>query len=92
MGYRIDYEKGCHTNRITANKFNSKVVTGCIAGIFLAAILLATAGKERIVGWLIPGDDSVTKQAYNSFAEDLREGESFGVAFEAFCREIIENA
>lgn len=92
MGYRIDYEKGAERSYIPKEKPSNRNFVGWTVGIMIAIILFACIGKERLTGWLIPGQDEITKQAYQSFAQDLQGGASFGAAFETFCREIIENA
>lgn len=59
-----------------------------IVGVALAAVLIGTMGK-RIAYWLLPGDGEATAHALEAFARDLKAGDPFSEAAEAFCLEIL---
>ena len=88
MSYRIQYgpNRNQTKHNIGINKFY--VIVAMIICLFAGAFLC----KDRLAGWLIPGNDDVTKKAYAAFCQQLEIGEPFGVAFEVFCREILDDA
>ena len=55
----------------------------------IAGVLVSPLGK-KCVYWMLPGDGEVTAHALESFAEDLKAGEAFSDAAEAFCLEILD--
>lgn len=88
MSYCIHYgKKHKSADRNTAGKKAS-----LFAALVICLSVLAWLYKDRLVSWLIPGDDDVTKRAYTAFHYELDAGKPFGVAFEVFCREILEDA
>ncbi len=92
LGYHIQYNSDTVTKiripDITKHSIPVKwwVMTACCMIVF---VLISTSATFR--SWLIPGDDAVTRQAFDNFTEDVRAGGSVGSAFEAFCIEIIES-
>lgn len=94
MGYRIEYGQTVQREAINeTGSFNIKKKTVYIALIILAAALLLFCAKTNTVrNLLLPGDPAVTEQALNTFAEQLRAGESIGDAATAFCQEIVTGA
>ena len=86
MGYKIRYGGEIHLSQTGKVK---KSATFKIFVCFLCVLMIAVWGRRRIADWLIPGDNAVTKEAFSEFNSALDEGESFGDAFEVFCREII---
>ena len=57
--------------------------------ILLALTMLSRSGY---LDFLIPGDKTVTKQAFVSFVNDVSEGEGMKNAFTAFCQEVLDGA
>ena len=89
MSYQIRYGCGSAIKEINhASKMNMGwkrfAAVGCAAIISIALL-----SHEKVQQFLIPGVDSVTKQAFAVFTEALRNGEPMIDAAEAFCREII---
>lgn len=82
MGYEIVYEK------------KKKRSLGPLAAAwFLVFCLIVGAcwpeGREMLRSLLFPGDWTVTAQAAETFALDLKAGEPLGAAVEAFCGRIF---
>lgn len=59
---------------------------------FVSAMLLAITFYNGSANWLLPGDPAVTEAALREMIEDLSQGEAFGEAVTAFCKEIIVGA
>ena len=87
MSYRIRYGQNSNQRESCTNNKTALFVIAAVASL----VVLACAERQRIISWLIPGDDTVTRKAFSVFSKELESGEPFGVAFEVFCREIIEN-
>lgn len=93
MGYRIQYgqtiikvplcETSCKRKATIPMKW---IAAGCI---LLALMLLGRAG---CLDFLIPGDTEITKHAFSSMVEEVREGEDVKTAITAFCVEILNGA
>lgn len=92
MGYRIEYETvGRH------KQSSKKNWTGMTAGILVlllvfGAMTIKTVGLEWVQEVLLPGDPDVTAAALENMVEDLKDGNSFGEAVTAFCKEIMKHA
>jgi len=91
MGYRIEYGQTVKYETDTNFK-NNKNVAYIIVSIVAAIVFLLCIGTDSVRSLLLPGDPQITEQALNTFAQQVRAGESFGNAAEAFCREIIAGA
>lgn len=89
MGYRIEYaplKTIRDREKITARV---PVMTGLFLLLFCFLVFsLWPEGGTLLRELLIPGDPDVTVVALETFAEDLRNGESVSDAFASFCRRI----
>lgn len=65
------------------------MIAGALAAVMTFGVVLWPKSRAALRAMLIPGDEEITSAAWNELVEDLQEGESFGAAFETFCREII---
>ena len=93
MGYRIEYDRGEGTYQVLPEG-KSRVpafTAAALAGFLLLTHLLWPAGDAAIREFLIPGEDSVTIEAVECMAAELREGASLQDALEEFCRRIIQH-
>lgn len=93
VGYRIEYDStGAKMRRIGLSKEKRRVIL--IVGVLIITVLIMAfpAGRLWIRDLLLPGNEAVTAAALEDFAEDIRQGQSFGQAVEAFCREIIHGS
>ena len=59
--------------------------------LLLGLLAVGYRYRERVVDWLIPGDDAITTVAAETLIADLRAGVPAGEAVTAFCEEIIAN-
>ena len=92
MGYYIQYGKKTTMERLASRQHSKKTVTlkaGIAAGLLAIAILL---GQLGILDFLIPGDKEITKDAFNTMLNDVKEGENLKTAITAFCENILDNA
>ena len=94
MGYRIEY--GGDISRKFSSKSKGKnklVLNGVLLLISICvALFLIQANSNRIMQFVIPGDDAITKSAFSAFVKNLQSGTTFKEAVIIFCREIILNA
>lgn len=51
-----------------------------------------TENRDSVMEFLFPGGSLTARSALTAFGEDIRNGESAGEAFTAFCREIVGSA
>ena len=58
----------------------------------LSALFLVITVYNGSANWLLPGDPAVTEAALREMIENLSQGEAFGDAVTAFCKEIIAGA
>lgn len=91
MGYRIEYDGRIDKYEVTKEyPWRFPIL---VFGIFLLFTLLTykfwPEGSEQLRKMLIPGDDSVTVQAFHNMTDDLRSGASVSEAVYAFCRYVI---
>ena len=93
MGYRIEY--GSPKRHSDKNVRSGRVIW--LTGAFLLIFTCLTMqfwpqGRELLEETLLPGDPTVTKQAFSELTQQLRQGEAVGDAVAAFCREVIDGA
>ena len=72
-------------------KIQKKTAVSAVLWVILFAVVYI-GRTQWVQNVLLPGDSQVTGTALNQMVQDLRAGESFEESFEAFCREIIDNA
>ena len=91
MGYRIDYDRGNGKFEVSEShpwRF-PLILGGLICLLFMFTPHFWADGVCALRSALIPGDDAVTVQAFQTLTEDLRSGTSVAEAVEAFCRLVI---
>lgn len=93
MGYQIHYAEASVIKIPVAEQLVSKR-SGSGRWIIICIIVLSLvfAGKFGYLDFLIPGDKDVTRQAFSTMVEDVKEGGSVRSAVTAFCQEILDNA
>lgn len=92
MGYRVEYtQDGMRKNQLQerrkAGKWSAVVL---VVALVLGAMEIRQTWLPFVRDYLIPADMAVTAAAWERFAQDLKEGEPFMDALEAFCNEIME--
>ena len=94
MGYRIHYGKTVEKEFLSASGWNWGFAMKWIAVMTVSCVItfVITYYKNAVIDFLLPGDKVATKEAFSTFAEDLRNGDSIEIAAASFCKEIVENA
>ena len=93
MSYRIQYDNKTAKYEITAQKtFTFPVFIFILGMLFLMVLMLRSEFSNQIQSVLIPGEDAVTVQAFQTMYADLRSGSGFYDAFYDFCRLVIHGA
>ena len=93
MSYRIQYDNKTAKYEITAKRTFSFPVFLIVLGMtFLMVFTLRSDDLNQIRSALIPGEDAVTVQAFQTMYADLRSGSGFCDAFHDFCRLVIHGA
>jgi hypothetical protein len=83
MGYRIVYGK--QEKKIVS----PKKIWLIVPAVILFALLLWPAGRNTVRDIILPGDPDVTTAALQTLVSELGDGQGFGEAMTAFCKEII---
>ena len=93
MSYRIEYGPAVPPQYIKKKAFfRLQVMTALFFLLFsLAVRQFFPTGIEKLRSLLLPGTPGVTQMALNGFMGDLRNGESLGDSFTAFCVYIIDH-
>lgn len=94
MGYRIRYGETIKKEFISESRWGFGFVIKWIAVMIICCVItfVLTYYKEAVIDFILPGDKVVTKAAFLTFAEDLRNGNSIKDTITAFCQEIVTNA
>lgn len=93
MAYVIEYGGQVPVSHLKSKerKFGWMVGLGCIA--FLVAVqYMYPEALEGVRQLLIPGNDPVTVEAFQTMVEGLRDGGSLSDCVTLFCREVIYGA
>ena len=94
MGYRIEYGQTEKMEYFNERLFiKNKKTVACAAAIMIAVLaFFFILGAKSMRSFLLPDDPVVTQQALETFAAQVRAGESFGDAAAAFCQNVIAGA
>ena len=88
MAYRIEYDG--RAGKYEVINHNRPFPVLVVAGIImLLTLTLWQEGREAFLSWIIPGEDTVTVQAFSAMTDNLRSGAALSSALEDFCRAII---
>lgn len=87
MGYRIAYED----SNVIKTPLRRKRKTWRLLAVALALVIGLSIPQVRrtLRDIVLPGKEEITAKALGDLVTDLRRGEPFGEAVEAFCLEII---
>ncbi len=93
MSYRVVYGSFHRDQPVKAKKPRSRgaVAAVIVAVLVFGAMTVRLRGLPWVKEFLLPGDPEVTAMALEGLVQDLREGDTFGEAVTAFCREIMEH-
>lgn len=91
MSYRIEYDRGKSKYEVTKDNTSrfSLILTTAIVSIILFTLSCWPEGAEKLKSVLIPGEDMVTVQAFQTMKQDLLSGASIEDSVEAFCKSVI---
>lgn len=92
MGYRIVYGPEIRPPRERAGT-SGRLPAMTAAFLLIFALLVRQfwpEGTQILRQYLLPGELSVTEQAFSSLMQNIRGGESVLSAFTVFCQEIIQ--
>jgi len=93
MSYRIEYDNriGKYEVRKGQPKKISSLLIIAVVGVICGTMLLPE-GVAELRSWFIPGDDTVTVQAFHIMTDDIRSGASLTDALYTFCHYVIHGA
>lgn len=93
MGYRIEYGPAPRPGREEDRRgFRIRVMTA--AFLLFGCVLVRSfwnEGAALLETVLLPGEPSVTEQAFSTLLSDLRTGMPVGESVTAFCKYIVDN-
>ncbi len=92
MSYRIEYHHGAGKYEIREER---KVIPGILTtfALFLAlTFAFWPEGAAALRDMLIPGNDAVTVQAFQTLAQNLKSGTPIPDAVESFCQFVIHES
>jgi len=92
MGYRIRYNREKDKQFPMKQRRTWKKRLICLTVLmFLLGCVAEWHNGTVLKKLLIPGDPAKTEAALTEMIDDIRSGESFGDAINAFCKEILEH-
>lgn len=92
MGYRVVYGQ---MPRVEKRRSGRPLRLQALTAVFLLVFTLTVRqawpeGQKVLRQFLIPGEPTVTEEAFRDMLEDIQQGESIGDAVTAFCTQIVE--
>lgn len=93
MGYRVVYGPMPKMAKKQERKpLRLQMLTATFLLLFAWTVRQAwPEGREVLRQYLLPGEPTVTEEAFRNMLEDLRQGEPVLDAVSAFCAEIVEH-
>lgn len=91
MSYRIEYDRDSRKYEVQndhSERFFLFTMTAFVVFV-LISFAFWPEGAAKLKSMLIPGEDAVTVQAFQTMTNDLRSGATVSEAVEAFCRFVI---
>ena len=90
MGYRVIYGQDRLSQENRGKTIGIRTLTALCFGIFALLVrCLWPEGRELLMTYLLPGQQSVTQAAFTEFLVNLRQGSAMVDAFTVFCKEIL---
>ena len=90
MSYKISYGETPQT--AVHFPFRLPVVAGLVLILAILARIFYPDATKKLTDALFPLTSESSQEALEVFAENIKEGESFGDAMTAFCLEILNDA
>ena len=93
MSYRIDYGGAVPTKYTRKRDGNGFRIMTAVCLIMFALVVgqFWPRGRQVLQEFLLPGEPTVTEQAFSGLVHDLSQGLNLEDAMTAFCRQIIDN-
>ncbi len=89
MSYRIEYDSRINKYEVKQEK-NLFPMFLVLSFMVISLIFCIQPGMlDAVRSFLIPGEDTVTMQAFSAMSDDLRSGAGLWEAVEVFCRGVI---
>ena len=92
MAYHIRYGKTTAKEFFARLRYSENFKLYNWIAISVLVFTISLLGKVGALDFLIPGDRAVTKEAFQTMVEEVREGERVSDALTAFCEEILAGA
>lgn len=89
MSYRIEYDGRVGRYELREERHACPAILAVVGLFALLTFCFWPVGAERVRSFLIPGEDTVTIQAFSSMTEDLRGGAGIRDAIEGFCHRVV---
>ena len=91
MGYRIEYDQkiGKYEVRKEKTKDHSMILVIAAVVILTGVMVLWPKAEDALFAAIIPGDDTVTVQAFQNMTDDMRSGAYLTDALYTFCHYVI---
>jgi hypothetical protein len=90
MSYRIQYDSKTAKYEVTAERpLRFPLLIFIFGTLFLAVFMQGTGVVNQIRALLIPGEEAVTVQAFQTMYADLRSGSGVFDAIYDFCRMVL---
>ena len=93
MSYRIEYGTAVPVKfQEKKRKSHVRILTALFILLFVLGVGEFWAdGKQVLQKFLLPGEPSVTEQAFSDMVSDLTDGAALEEAMVAFCHQILDN-
>ena len=88
MSYQIRYTDASMVKQV---KTHHKRRTKLAIALCVIMLLVSLLKVDSVQDFWIPGETDVTKMAFSSFTQELREGKKLSEAIAVFCRRVIES-
>ena len=93
MGYRIEYDAlGGKYEVRNRDKGRLPLLPAALGLLLLGVAVFWPQGGQALRGMLIPGEDTLTIQAFQNMTDVLRGGGSLGDAVYTLCHAVIHGA
>lgn len=93
MAYKIVYgEEPYEYHNPSKNGIRLRILTAALLLVFCFLVRLAWPGGTALLqNYVLPGESTVTEEAFEAMLSDLRAGEPLNDALTTFCKDVIQN-
>lgn len=91
MAYRIEYGPPFQPPQKKRSTTRLRIMTAACLLLFVLLVRQAwPEGTEKLRQFLLPGEPTVTQEAFYSMIEGIQDGVPMGDALTAFCQQIVD--